>query len=106
MQDHYRLLGVGPAASPAELKKAFRRKVKEIHPDLHPGNPDISRRMHELVEAYSILVDPVLHDEYASALRRHRGENPFDYRSFLKAAGDPVSVAKLLFFDLLHDFEE
>jgi len=106
MQDHYRLLGVNPDASPAELKKAFRRRVKEIHPDLNPLNPDISKRMQDLVDAYTTLVDPVLREEYNSASRRHVGENPFDYRQFLKGEGGPENLAKLIFYDLLHDFEE
>jgi len=59
-----------------------------------------------LVEAYSILVNPVLREEYAIALRRYQGEDPFDYRSFLKAEGDPASLAKLIFYDLLHDFDD
>lgn len=106
MQDHYRLLGVKPDASPAELKKAFRHKVKQIHPDLNPLNPDISKRMQDLIDAYTTLVDPVLREEYNTASRRHMGENPFDYRLFLKTEGDQGSLAKLIFFDLLHDFED
>lgn len=103
--DYYQLLGVGPDAGPAELKRAFRRRVKQIHPDVNPGNPEASRKMRELVEAYETLLDPVLSGEYRSAVRRRSTVEEFDYRDFLRRAGDPASRAKLIFYDLLHGHE-
>jgi curved DNA-binding protein CbpA len=104
-QDLYKLLDVDPGAGPAEIKKAFRAKVKRIHPDLNPGGAEASRRMQDLVRAYETLINPVLRDEYDQASRHHRGAAPFDYRSFLKEQGDPVSLSKLIFYDLLHGLE-
>ena len=105
VQDYYRLLDVDETASTAAIKKAFRAKVKRIHPDLNPRDHTASRQIHELIKAYETLVNPVLRDEYDQASRHYRGVNPFDYRQFLKEQGDVPSLAKLVFYDLLHGRE-
>lgn len=38
-QDHYSVLQVSPQATPADIKTAFRRLVRQYHPDLNPNNP-------------------------------------------------------------------
>lgn len=48
----YEVLGVAPGATPSELKAAFRRRARELHPDLHPADPEATRRFQELNEAY------------------------------------------------------
>jgi|GEM_PF-1518046 hypothetical protein len=50
------VLGLRPGASPEEIKRAFRRRVKLCHPDLHPGDADAATRMKELTRAYSRLM--------------------------------------------------
>lgn len=52
------LLGVSENATQEEIKRAYRRKAKECHPDLHPNDPDAARRMNELNEAYDMLMNP------------------------------------------------
>ena len=58
MIDPYEVLGVSPGASQEEIKKAYRKKAKEYHPDLHPDDPDAARKMNEINEAYDMLQNP------------------------------------------------
>jgi molecular chaperone DnaJ len=50
-----RLLGVGPQASAAELRAAFRRRVREVHPDLNPDQPGAALKLQQLQLAYAAL---------------------------------------------------
>lgn len=58
MIDPYKVLGLSPEASQEEIKKAYRKKAKECHPDLHPNDPEAARKMNELNEAYDMLQNP------------------------------------------------
>ena len=54
----YRVLGIPEGASQEEIKKAYRKKAKEYHPDLHPDDPTVTRKMSEVNEAYDMLMNP------------------------------------------------
>ena len=56
--DPHRVLGVSPGATPDESKKAYRQKAKECHPDLHPDDPNATKKMNEVNEAYDMLMHP------------------------------------------------
>lgn len=58
MFDPYKVLGVSPGASQEEIKKAYRKKAKECHPDLHPDDPEAARKMNEINQAYVMLQNP------------------------------------------------
>ncbi|WP_407717618.1 J domain-containing protein, partial [Floccifex porci] len=45
VQDPYRVLGIDKNATEEEIKKAYRKKAKECHPDLHPDDPDAQQKM-------------------------------------------------------------
>ncbi len=57
-QTPYEVLGVKPGASPAEIRKAYRKLAKEFHPDLNPGKPAAEARFKAVTAANDILSDP------------------------------------------------
>lgn len=56
--DPYSVLGIGKGASKEEIKRAYRQKAKEYHPDLHPNDPHAAEKMNEINEAYDMLSNP------------------------------------------------
>lgn len=64
MRDPYSVLGVARGASADEIKKAYRRLAKELHPDLNPGRADIEQRFKDVSAAYDLLSDPVKRGQY------------------------------------------
>ena len=66
-KDYYKALGVAKDASPADIKKAYRKLARELHPDKNPGDNAAESRFKEVSEAYDVLSDESRRKEYDEA---------------------------------------
>jgi molecular chaperone DnaJ len=83
-RDCYEVLGVGRDADDAEVKKAFRKLARELHPDVNNHDPDAEEKFKECAEAYEILSDPErrqVYDRYGHEGLRRGGQAP-NYEGF------------------------
>ncbi|MDX2145989.1 MAG: J domain-containing protein [Planctomycetota bacterium] len=69
--DLYAVLGVDSGATPEEIARAFRRRAREIHPDMNPA-PDAPEQFRQLHKAYRVLRDPEFRMKYDQFVRRAR----------------------------------
>jgi molecular chaperone DnaJ len=78
-RDYYDVLGVSRDASDAEIKKAFRRLARELHPDVNSHDPAAEDKFKEAAEAYEVLSDPerrATYDRYGHDGLRSGGYAP------------------------------
>ena len=66
-KDYYAALGVPKDASTADIKKAYRKLARELHPDKNPGDTAAEQRFKEVSEAYDVLSDDKRRKEYDEA---------------------------------------
>src|ERR1700704_391505 len=66
-KDYYAALGVTKDASQADIKKAYRKLARELHPDKNPGDAKAETRFKEVSEAHGVLSDEKRRKEYDEA---------------------------------------
>lgn len=80
-RDYYEVLGLSKGASEAEIKSAYRKKAKELHPDLNKDDPHAEEKFKEVQEAYSVLSDENkknMYDQFGHAgVSSGAGPNPY-----------------------------
>ena len=110
MKDFYRILGVRQNATLAEIKRAYREKVKMFHPDA-AGESSYQSEFTEVVQAYRVLSDARqrnIFDEsfFARIKKTYSGSDSFDYYKWLSERKDDESRAKFIFYTLMHHKED
>ena len=72
-KDFYKELGVSSDASPEEIKRAYRKLARDLHPDANPDNPAAGERFKAVSEAHNVLSDAAKRKEYDETRRLFAG---------------------------------
>lgn len=113
MDDPYKTLGVSKTASAEEIRKAYRKLAKQLHPDANPGDKAAEERFKRVSEAFNILSDSKKRAEYDAARKAGFGAGmggmgggqggPFNFRQ-PRSGGRRGDEFGDIFSDLFSDF--
>jgi molecular chaperone DnaJ len=106
--DLYVVLGLDPGASPAEIKRAYRRLARRYHPGINPGDRTAEAVFQRISKAYETLIDPERRRQYDTAGGSARpADQPgaFEFAGFdfsFAAQGTEAATFSELFAEVLH----
>ncbi|MCR4853723.1 MAG: DnaJ domain-containing protein [Prevotella sp.] len=103
--DYYKILGVDKNIAQKDVKKAYLKRAKQFHPDLHPDDPKAKAKFQALTEAYDVIGDPEKRKKYdqygerwkdaeafgAGGFGQNGGYSPFDGFDFSNFSGGGFS---------------
>ncbi len=105
LKECYKRLGISENSTPDEVKKAFRRKIKKLHPDLAKRTRENSLELSQLISAYETILNVhkkrkyYAHSQFAIEMNKTR----FNYRTFLAyRLHEPRCWGKLILYEFLH----
>ena len=75
MIDYYKILGIKPTASQAEIKSAYRKRARQSHPDINRESERAARDFDVLSKAYHVLIDPQERAYYDEQLQTRRNRD-------------------------------
>lgn len=90
MRDPYQILGVEKTATAADIKSAYRKLAKKLHPDVNPGRKDIEQKFKEVTSAYDLLSD----EKKRARFDRGELDAQGNERGFAGAGADPFGGAR------------
>ena len=101
-KDYYEILGVSKEADSGEIKKAYRKKALEVHPDRNPGNKEAEEKFKELANAYEVLSNPDKRSAY-DAGGEQAVKNRFQFQP--RTERKPYEDLEDVFGDILPKFK-
>ncbi|MEM6750921.1 MAG: DnaJ domain-containing protein, partial [Planctomycetota bacterium] len=96
-KDYYKTIGVSRGASSDEIKSAYRKLARKLHPDLNKDDPSAGERFSEVAEAYEVLSDADKRSRYdqlgANWKQGQRFTPPPGFEGFARSGGSPGGSA-------------